>query len=200
MPIIFPKKGWPRPVFRRWKSIRFVFIILRIFGPLPGLPALAWAAVPQAHALRTVRHLAKNTFTHNWTNWAGFSDFWGIILDIKVYTGRFIRTFHAKWSFFSWNLVLKALFHGLKLGNYRFSSEDGGAVFWGTYTFTCQSTVKVLCCCSCVFQPRRGWGPAPSCCTYTIIIESFPLCIVYSVLTVWFPLSIVYSPYGFHCP
>ena len=36
--------------------IRCVFIILRIFLPLP---AAAWAAVPQAHAWRTVRQLGK---------------------------------------------------------------------------------------------------------------------------------------------
>ena len=29
------------------------------FRPLPGLPAAAWAAVPQAHARRTVGHLGK---------------------------------------------------------------------------------------------------------------------------------------------
>ena len=57
---IVQKKGWSSPNFRRWKLIRCVFKILRIFRLLPGLPAAAWAAVPQTHARRTVRHLGKN--------------------------------------------------------------------------------------------------------------------------------------------
>ena len=63
-----------------------VFIILRIFRPLPG-PALAWASVPQAR--RTVGHLGKDMFSHNWTTWAGTSLFFGTILDIRIYTSKY---------------------------------------------------------------------------------------------------------------
>ena len=78
-------------VFRRLKSIRCVFIILRIFRPLPGLSALAWAVTMQVHARKTVGHLGKNVYAQL-DNLGRKQPFFGPILYIKIYIGRYIRT------------------------------------------------------------------------------------------------------------
>ena len=66
---IVPKKGWSSPKFCRWKLIRCVFIIMRMIRPLHGLPVAAWAAIPQAHARRTVGHLEKKNIYAQLDNW-----------------------------------------------------------------------------------------------------------------------------------